>query len=70
MVTVGDLREIAESILEQLDGLDDGEKIHVRCNTYGMESTILETYDGFIDYENIQTVREYNREHGYDEEED
>lgn len=67
MTTVGTLREIAESILEQLEGLGEDEKIHTRCNTYGMGSAILETYDGFIDYEDIQTEREYNRQHGYDE---
>lgn len=67
MTTVGDLREIAESILEQLEGLDEDEEIYARCNTYGMGSTILETYDGFIDYEDILTEKEYNRQIGYDE---
>ena len=70
MTTVGDLREIAESILEQLEGLDEDEEIHARCNTYGMGSTILETRDGFIDYAEIQTEREYNRQFRYDEYED
>lgn len=70
MTTVGDLREIAESILEQLEGLDEDEEVYTNCNTYGMGSTILETYDGFIDYEFIQTEREHNRQIRYDEGED
>lgn len=70
MTTVGDLREIAEYILEQLEGLDEGEEIHTNCNTYGMGSAILETRDGFIDYAEIQTEREHNRQYGYDEYED
>ena len=67
MTTVGNLREIAESILEQLEGLDEDEEIYTRCNTCGMGSAILETYDGFIDYEDIQTEREHNRQIRYDE---
>ena len=74
MTTVGDLREIAESILEQLEGLDEDEEIYTRSNTCGMGSVILETYGGFIDYEDIVTEREYNRqlryEEGEEEEED
>lgn len=58
MVTVKDLREVAESILDQLDGYDDARKVHTRCNTYGMESTIMEVQSwcadgGFIDYTDI-----------------
>ena len=58
MVTVGDMREIAESILEQLDGYEDDCKVHTRCNTYGMDSTIIEVQSwrddgGFIDYTDI-----------------
>lgn len=65
MTTVGTLREIAESILEQLEGLDEDEEIYTNCNTYGMGSAILETYDGFIDYTNIRIEGEEE-----DEEED
>ena len=58
MVTVADMRDIAQSILEQLDGIDGSKKVHTKCNTYGMESTIIEVKawcadGGFIDYENI-----------------
>ena len=58
MVTVADMREIAQSILDQLDGMDENRKIHARCNTYGMESTIIEVKSwcadgGFVDYDNI-----------------
>jgi len=49
-----ELRSIAESILEQIDGWDDDTVIHTRCNTYGMPYTILETSDGFIDYTDIR----------------
>ncbi len=67
MVTVGDMREIAESILEQLDGYEDDCKVHTRCNTYGMNSTIIEVQSwcddgGFVDYTDIQLEDEMEDE--------
>ena len=39
MTTAGDLRHIAQRILDQLEGLDDGEEIETRPNTYGSRSS-------------------------------
>lgn len=50
MTTVGDLRRIANGILDQLAGLGDDEAVEVQPNTYGMGMTILGTRDGYIDY--------------------
>lgn len=50
MTTVGDLRRIANRILDQLDGLGDDERVAVYSNTYGMGMSILGTKDGYIDY--------------------
>lgn len=55
MTTAADLREIAERILDQIDGMDDDQVIYTRPNTYDMWYTILETEDGFIDYTDIRT---------------
>lgn len=55
MTTARQLREIAEGILDQIDGMDDDQVIYIRPNTYGMDYTILETSDGFIDYTDIRT---------------
>ena len=63
MTTAAKLREIAERILDQIDGMDDDEVIYTRPNTYDMNYTILETYDGFIDYTDIRT--EDDGEDGY-----
>ena len=67
MVTVESLRKIAQSILDQLDGYEGSEKIHTRCNTYGMESTIIEVESwsadgGFVDYTDIQIENDDNEE--------
>ena len=53
MTTAGELREIANLILRQIEWMDDDEKIYTRCNTYGM-NTVLEVDDGFIDYYEIE----------------
>lgn len=50
MTTVGDLRRIANRILDQLDGLRDDERVVVYSNTYGMGMSVLGTRDGYIDY--------------------
>lgn len=58
MTTVGDLRDIAESILEQLEGYDDGREVHAWNNTYFANGCTLETEDGFIEYDNIRVIDE------------
>ena len=67
MVTVADMREIAQSILYQLDGIDGSKKVRTRCNTYGMDSTIIEVKSwsasgGFVDYDNIELEDEEDEE--------
>ena len=54
MTTVGDLREIIEDILNQIEGVDDDVRIRIYSNTYFVEGRPLEVRDGFIDYQNIQ----------------
>lgn len=53
MTTVGKLREIAEGILDQICGMDDDTRIVTRTNTFRMDN-VLEVYDGFIDYTDIE----------------
>lgn len=60
-LTVEDLRGIAQNILDQLEGYDDLAEIKTSANTYRMGNTILETYDGFINYNYIE-VREEEEE--------
>lgn len=62
MTTVGDLRRIANGILDQLAGLGDDEAVEVQPNTYGMGTTILEVWDGFIDYTDIEMEKEEEEE--------
>ena len=50
MTTVGDLRRIANGILDQLAGLGDDEVVEVQPNTYGMGLTILGVRYWYIDY--------------------
>ena len=68
MTTVKDLREIAENILEQLEGLDEDGVIYTVHDTYYLRSnTILETRGGFLDYSNIHL--QYGEEDYEDDEE-
>lgn len=54
-IKVKKLRKILENALEQIEGLDDNDCIHTRCNTYNMSSyALLETSDGFLDLEEIE----------------
>ena len=54
MTTVKELREIAQDILDQLEGMDDDQRLRVVGNTYFVDGFPMEVCDGFIDYENIQ----------------
>ena len=54
MTTVGDLREIIEGILYQIEGVDDDVELRIWTNTYFVNGFPLEVKDGFIDYENIE----------------
>ena len=54
MTTAGDLRHIAERILDQLEGLDDDDELEVRPNTYGLGQSFIAVRDGFIDYTDIE----------------
>ena len=62
MTTVGDLRRIANGILDQLVGLGDDEAVEVQPNTFGMGMTILGVWDGFIDYSDIELEAEEEEE--------
>lgn len=62
MTTVGDLRRIANGILDQLAGLGDDERVEVQPNTFGMGMTILGVWDGFIDYSDIEMEEEEEEE--------
>ena len=62
MTTVGDLRRIANGILDQLAGLGDDEVVEVQPNTFGMGMTILGVWDGFIDYTDIEMEEEEEEE--------
>ena len=67
MTTVGDLRRIANGILDQLAGLGDDEVVEVQPNTFGMGMTILGVWDGFIDYTDIEMEAEEEEEEEEDE---
>lgn len=57
MATAGELRRIANRILDQLQGFDDDDEIETYGNTYYIHDEsgkILETRDGFVDWTNIQ----------------
>lgn len=54
MTTAGQLRAIAQDILDQIEGWDDNTRIHTRCNTYGMGQCFIAVSDGFIDWSDIQ----------------
>lgn len=56
MTTAGDLRHIAQRILDQLEGLDDGEEVETRPNTYGLGQSFIAVGDGFIDYTDIEVA--------------
>lgn len=68
MTTVGDLRRIANGILDQLAGLGDDEVVEVQPNTFGMGMTILGVWDGFIDYTDIEMEAEEEEEEEEEEE--
>ena len=54
MTTVAELRGIAESILEQLEGVDGDTKVWETSNTFFIrDGRVLETRTGFLDYTNI-----------------
>ncbi len=53
MTTVGELRELAERILGQLEGHDDRAVVYTAPNTMGIRNE-MELYDGFIDYLDIE----------------
>lgn len=54
MVTVKDLRRVAESILEQIEGWNDEDEIYAVHNTYFANGRVLEMKGGFVSYEEIQ----------------
>ena len=56
MTTAGDLRHIAQRILDQLEGLDDEEEIETRPNTYGLGQSFIAVRDGFVDYTDIEVA--------------
>lgn len=61
-ITVGKLRAIASGLLDELTGLDDGDRIVTYPNTYGMYGTILETCEGFIDVHDVEFADDYEDE--------
>ena len=46
---VRDLISKLEDIIDDLNCYDEDDEIRVSCNTYGMGSNFLATYDGYID---------------------
>lgn len=54
MATVKEIREIIESMLEQIEGWDDEDELVTSTSTYGLGTTILEVSDGFVDWSNLE----------------
>lgn len=63
--TVGSIKRILQSALNDLEYYDDNMKIHMRTSTYGLSSPILETSSGFMELYDISID-----EDDYDEEDD
>lgn len=53
MTTVGELKEVLQNILAQLEGHADEAPIYTAPNTMGIRNE-MELYDGFIDYLDIE----------------
>ncbi len=53
MTTVGELREILNGILAQLEGHADEAPIYTSPNTMGIRHE-MELYDGFVDYMDLE----------------
>ena len=63
--TVGSIKRILQSALNDLEYYDDNMKIHMRTSTYGLSSPILETSSGFMELYDISID-----EDDYDDEDD
>lgn len=63
MTTVGELKEICERILDQLEGWEDDDEVMVHNTSYFLGSTVLETKDGYIDCFNIEPDDEEEEEY-------
>lgn len=48
-MTVAELKEKLQDVIDDLEMYDEDQEVNVSCNTYGLGSNFLATYEGFID---------------------
>lgn len=65
-LTVGQLREIAQAMIDRLEDVEDDKEIITSPNTYRMGNRILGTDAGFINYDNIRIKGEPDETEGGD----